>query len=274
MSNAGQFNPVDLLGSLMNKGMSQSSASRIEHSLGDKGVGGQGGILGQILGGLSGPGQSAGGSGGPLGSLGKIAGALMGGEQGGKTLAAGGLGALAGAILGGGTKSMGGAMGGGALALLGSLAMQAFRKSGKSPQTDVDSTTQLMAGLRAPETELEQQQVQDVALLTLKAMINAAKADGQIDDRELQRIVGELKEDGVTSEEQQFVMEEMRKPLDLEGIARAATNPQVAAQLYAASLLAIEVDTDAERRYLQQLAASMGLDDEVVRHLRGAVGLN
>jgi len=37
----------------------------------------------------------------------------------------------------------------------------------------------------------------------LKAMINAAKADGQIDQGEMQRIVGKLQESGMKKEAQQ-----------------------------------------------------------------------
>ena len=46
-----------------------------------------------------------------------------------------------------------------------------------------------------------------------------------------------------------------------------------AAQVYAASLLAIEVDTDAERNYLQQLAQRIGLQPASVQHIHQAMGL-
>ena len=85
-------------------------------------------------------------------------------------------------------------------------------------------------------------------------MINAAKADGQIDPQEMERIVGKLRESGIDQADQQWVMSEMQRPLDLGSFAAEIPNQEVAAQVYAASLLAIELDTDAERNYLQQLA--------------------
>lgn len=62
--------------------------------------------------------------------------------------------------------------------------------------------------------------------------------------------------------------------MDLGGIVAASRNsPQLAAQVYAASLLAIEVDTPAERQYLQQLAEGLGLSPEVTSQLEKTVGL-
>jgi len=276
------FNAKDILGALMNSGMSQSSQRRLEHSLGDQGVGGQNGVLGQMLGSVTGGSTGgSGGAGGLLGSLGNIASSMFGNKQsnaqgsssGMGTSGAGVLGALAGSLFGGGGSSVKGALGGGALAMLGSLALQAYKNyntQGSSAQPDAAS--QLMAGLRQPENDQEEQEVQDVAMLTLKAMINAAKADGHVDEQEIQRIAGKLQEGGVTSEEQQFVMEEMKKSLDTDSIVNAVPNPQVGAQIYAASLLAIEVDTDAERSYLEQLANRLGLDSNVVNYLHSAVG--
>jgi len=104
-------------------------------------------------------------------------------------------------------------------------------------------------------------------------MINAAKADGRIDEKEMERLVGKLREDGITDEEQRFVMEEMRKPVDTDALVRAVPNEQVAAQIYTASLMAINVDTDAERRYMQELASKLGLNRQVVSYLQHAVGV-
>jgi uncharacterized membrane protein YebE (DUF533 family) len=49
--------------------------------------------------------------------------------------------------------------------------------------------------------------------------------------------------------------------------------PGQAAEVYAASLLAIEVDSPAERAYLGLLAARLGLADELVASLHGAAGV-
>jgi len=266
---------LDVLGSLLQGGMKKATASRIEHSMGERGVGGLGGILGQILGGsqpaAAAP-QPPAGANRAGGGLGDMLGSLLGNRD---ALKIGGLGALAGALLGGGSRSMKGGLGGGALALLGALALQAFRNASSKPQQtlQLDSASQLAAGLRAPDNEQEEQEVQSVADLIVKAMVNAAKADGRIDEREMQRITGNLEKDGITGREQEQLAAELRKPLDTDSLVRAVPNPQVAAQVYAASLLAVELDTDAEKQYLAELAGKLDLDADVVRHLHAAVGV-
>ena len=61
--------------------------------------------------------------------------------------------------------------------------------------------------------------------------------------------------------------------METDAIVRAVPNQQVGAQIYAASLMAIEVDTDAERRYMQDLASKLGMDQPVVAYLHQAVGV-
>jgi uncharacterized membrane protein YebE (DUF533 family) len=275
-------NTMDLLGALLRRGLTDSSGQRIEHSLGEQGLGAPGGFLEQQLG-VSPAKQSAGvttaetsAPSGPLdslGGLGEIAKAFFGDESRSKSLAAGGLGALVGAILGGGKKSTKGALGGGALALLGSIALQALRSAQSNAAVAVEPQEQLTAGLREPQNAQEKKHVEEVADLTVRAMINAAKADGRIDEDEMQKVVGELQEDGIGSAERDYLLAEVRKPMCTEDIIRAATSPQLGAQIYAASLLAIEVDTPAERAYLQNLARGMKLDERLVRQIHTTLGV-
>ena len=273
---------LDLLDSLLQNGMKKSTSNRLEHSLGEKGVGGSGGFLDEILNSARGasqkppssPATAAAGAGSASGGLGDLLGSVLGDT---KTLKRGGLGALAGAILGGGgSGSVKGAATGGALAILGSMALQALRGAGSSPKEapKLDPSTKLTAGLRQPENPQEEQQLQSVAALVVKAMINAAKADGRVDEQEIQRIVGNAKRDGIAAEAEELLDSELRKPMDTDGIVRAVSSPQVAAQIYAASLMAIDLDTTEEKNYLAELARKLRLDATVVKKLHSAVGVN
>ena len=162
---------------------------------------------------------------------------------------------------------MGGALGGGVMALLAAMAFQALKGSGSR-------TSQVPLGLMEPQTEADRQELERHAELILKAMINAAKADGQIDKEELRRIVGKLQEVGVDVETQQYVMAEMKKPMETQQLVAAAQGrPELAAEMYGASLLAIEVDTPAEKKYLEQLAAGLRLRPEVAQRIQEMVGL-
>lgn len=133
---------------------------------------------------------------------------------------------------------------------------------------------QVPLGLLEPQSAAERQQLEQHSEIVLKAMINAAKADGQIDQGEIQRIVGKLQESGMGKEAQQYVLTEMTKPLEIQALIGAAKgHPTLATQIYAASLLAIEVDTPAEKNYLDQLATGLGLNPEVTQRIKEMVGL-
>jgi uncharacterized membrane protein YebE (DUF533 family) len=272
------MNISDLLGAMMQSGMSPSSGNRMKNAMGGEGGGGlleslsgmlggqpqQEGGLGSILSQALGGGSGSGGLGGILGSVLNDAGSAVGGKQ---NLALGGLGALAGALLGGGGRSLGGALGGGVMALLGAMAYQALKGGGSQ-------TPEVPLGLMEPRSESERQELERNSEIVLKAMINAAKADGQIDQKEIKRIVGKLQETGMDQEAQQYVLTEMQKSLDTSSlIAAAKGRPALAAQIYGASLLAIEVDTPAEKQYLDQLAAGLGLNPEVTQRIKDMVGL-
>ena len=266
----------NILGQLLQNGLGGQTTSRIEQLGRSNDLGGS---LGQLFGGLlgGGAGRTTGSGSDTLGNilnmakdfLGKSGGAAGGGSGGLNMGQLGGLGALAGALLGG--KQSGspikGALGGSAMAILGSLALNALqarmagqRDGGATEQVLVDDET--LQSLVAPDTER----------LLVRAMISAAKADGQIDQEEMQRIAGKIGEDGVSAEEKQMVMDELRRPLDLAGLVAEVPNAAVASQVYGASLLAINVDTEQEASYLRSLAAGLKLDPATVARLHELTG--
>ena len=257
----------EILGSLIQSGMTASSNDRLKNSLGGGSEGGGGLLegLSSMLGGSSSGGGGLSGLGGLLGSALGDAEQAVGGRD---NLALGGLGALAGALLGGGGRSMGGALGGGVMALLAAMAYKALKSSGAE-------TPGVPMGLAEPKTDADRQELEQHAELILKAMINAAKADGRIDPGEVKRIVGKLQEDGIQENDQQYLIMEMQKPMETQQLIAAAQGRQdVAAQIYAASLLAIEVDTPAEKEYLNQLASGLGLTPEMTQQIRGFAGVS
>ena len=101
----------------------------------------------------------------------------------------------------------------------------------------------------------------------LVAMIAAAKADGHIDAAEQQQIFERLDGLSLDSEAKAFVMDELRSPLDIERVVRLASDPAAAAEIYAASLLAMDPDTPAERAYLDLLAARLGLAKDLAAEI-------
>jgi uncharacterized membrane protein YebE (DUF533 family) len=175
----------------------------------------------------------------------------------------GGLGALAGLLVGGGR----GAIGGGLMAALGSLAYSALAKAQAGEAAPAAAVPASLPGYH------DEGAVQRKAQLMLRAMINAAKADGQIDGQEIQRITGKLMESGDGNEAARaFVLQQMQGPADIAGLVKDVASPQDAAEVYAASVLAITVDTQAEKDYLARLAGALRLSPDAVAHIHATLG--
>ncbi|WP_207866151.1 tellurite resistance TerB family protein [Pseudomonas sp. 58(2021)] len=227
-------------------------------------------LLEQLLRGQASAGQqqSGAGSGDGLGGLGGLLGGLLGG--GGAT--AGGLGGLLGGLLGG-TGLGGGALGGGtqrrsggtnyaALASLGMMAFQAYQAWQRSQASAAPQQTPQTADLLAGP------QVEEHSHAVLRALIAAAKADGRIDASEKQLISSEIGRHTDDPDLQQWLDAEVAKPLDAREVAQAANNdPAVAAEMYIASVMLVDDQQDAERNYLDELAAALQIDPELQVHL-------
>lgn len=108
--------------------------------------------------------------------------------------------------------------------------------------------------------------------LMLRAMIQAAKADGKIDPEEKAKIL-ELVGEDASKDDMAFVKAELEAPVDVEGLAKATPQAQ-RMPVYSASLMAIRVDTDAEAQYLDELAKALELDEPTVNALHVQQGVH
>ena len=104
----------------------------------------------------------------------------------------------------------------------------------------------------------------------IRAMIAAANADGQIDAEERAVILQHALEAGLDPAAQKFLMAELKAPATLEQIV-AVTRPELRMDTYAAALVAISVDTDAERGYLARLAQALALEAAEVERVHEQV---
>ena len=263
----------DILGQIMQQGLGGQAQTRgrlqqTADNMGGQAGGGLEAIFGQLQSALTGVG--AGGAGGSMGGLADRARDFLGKEQVGGLSGAqiGGIGAAAGALLGGG---LGGAAKGGAMAMLGTLALGAL-KAAREAQAAAAPADQALEPAEIPPAEIRAVTGEDSEKLVLKAMISAAKADGNIDQTEMQKIIGKISTDDVTPAEKQFVLDEMARPLDVGALAAEARNPAQAAQVYAASILSIDADTDAEKAYLRELAQALALDPAAVDQIHRMTG--
>ena len=110
-----------------------------------------------------------------------------------------------------------------------------------------------------------------LGLILVRAMIAAARSDGRLDAQESQTIFQRIESLGLDPEEQALLVAEMGKPVDVDAIVNSANSPEIAAEIYLASRLAIDVDTAAEKSYLTMLAARLQLPPELVTELNRQV---
>lgn len=101
----------------------------------------------------------------------------------------------------------------------------------------------------------------------LTAMIAAAKADGEVDRAESQKIFGQMEQAGLSGEEKAFLLSELAKPLNIEDVAKHAATPEVAAQLFTASAIVIGQPNDRERDYLAMLAQRLNIPQGFIDQL-------
>lgn len=184
----------------------------------------------------------------PSSSAGGVSG-MLGGDFGKGALAGGALGLL----LGKNRTTRKLATYGG-LAAVGVMAYKAYGDYQKQQGAGSNVEPQTVDRLPPPQVELHSQAI-------LKALVAAAKADGHIDARERQVIEGEFSRLDSDPGLQQWLHTELERPLDPAEVARAATTPEMASEMYLASLMAADEQSFMERAYLDELARQLKLDD-------------
>ncbi len=219
-------------------------------------------LLGSVLGGRQGGGTA---SSGQAGGLGGLLEQLGGARQGGGS-AGGGLNDLLGGLADGGAGGGGGALGG----LLGGLLGAA---GGNAPSKPGGSFGDMLNDALATQDEPKAQPSADqeaMAALMLRAMIMAMKSDGEIDQAEEQKLLGRLGD--VSAEERAFVQNEMRQPVDPQSIAND-TPRGLEQQVYAMSVMGIDLDNQNEAKYLHALAQAMGIEPAQVNAIHEHMGV-
>ncbi|MBT55178.1 MAG: protein YebE [Mameliella sp.] len=138
--------------------------------------------------------------------------------------------------------------------------------------TTADAQGQGASGvLNAMSSQNAPPEAEEAAGLMLRAMIQAAKSDGDIDRAEQAKILETLGDDADPSD-RAFIQAQLKAPVDPDALA-ADTPEAQRMQVYSASLMTIRVDTQAEAQYLDRLAKALQLDEAVVNMLHMQMGM-
>lgn len=247
----------DMLGSILGGGQQQSGPS----------AGGLGGLLDGLSDASRPQGSVQSSRGTANGSLDDLL-AGMGGQGGGLGGLLNGMNKVGGGDLGG---LLGGLMGGAAAA---SAAAPKAKSTGKDKSANKQKSfgdklnRSLMVGDEPDQAPTPEQEF--AAGLMLKAMIQAAKSDGKIDDAEREKLLGQLGD--ISPQERDFVNAELAAPIDVNGLADQVPNG-MEAQVYAMSVMGIDLDNRNEAQYLHDFATALGLDKRGVNHIHAQLGV-
>ncbi|OYU26074.1 MAG: hypothetical protein CFE41_17755 [Burkholderiales bacterium PBB2] len=179
-------------------------------------------------------------------------------QLGGGAAAGGVLGLLLGSKRG---RSLGGkALKVGSLAALGVLAYKAYQswQSQQQPASGIGGAGGAGAAASAtPQLPAPSEELRSQALL--RAMVGAAKSDGHLDERERGLLDAELERLQAEPELRRWLNAELARPLDPAQVAQAASSPELASEMYLASLLMVDETSFMERAYLDELTRQLRL---------------
>ncbi|SHF19254.1 Uncharacterized membrane protein YebE, DUF533 family [Litoreibacter ascidiaceicola] len=217
----------------------------------------QAGGIGKVMDSLKGGGSSASADGtASTGGLGGMLGGMAGGAGG-----SGGLGGMLGGLTGGASGGTGGLAGGlgGIGGLLGGLA-SARGGSGGS-----------LEDLLSQDNPVEEPAEEDTAGLMIRAMVMAARCDGEIDQTERETLMATIGEDA-TEADMAFVRNAMSEPVDAAAIAKD-TPEGLETQVYSMSVMSIEPDNREEAKYLHELATALGIGQATANEIHDSFGV-
>lgn len=224
--------------------------------------GASGGSLADMLGGMMGGGTGA-SSASAGGGLGDLLGGLAGGAAGGGAARSGGgtLTDMLGQMMGGGAGGMAGGLGG----LLDSLGSGAAATTGAGGLGSLVNQSLKQGATRTQPTAAQETQAE----LLLKAMIQAAKCDGRIDDAEKAALTKHLGD--VSADEARVVQAAFSAPVDIDGLV-AETPKGMESQVYMMSLLGLDLDSQPEAEYLHKLGTKLGIDAKTANAIHAQMG--
>ena len=159
----------------------------------------------------------------------------------------------------------------GSVAALGALAYKAYGnwQAQQAQHASQSEHRPQAAGAAAPPVQevprtvnlLPAPEVEQHSRAMLKSMLAAAKADGHLDERERGLVEAELGRLQADPALRRWVEDELRRPLDPAEVAQAAATPEMAAEMYLASLLVADDTSFMERAYLDELARQLRLPE-------------
>lgn len=163
----------------------------------------------------------------------------------------------------GGRNLTGTALKVGGVAAVGGIAYKAYTEWQRQQQQPAGA----IVDTGTPINDLADAEANTRSEAIVKAMISAAKSDGHVDSDEQKLITAKIESLGMEQDITSFLMKELNKPMDVAAVVASADSPEAAAEIYLASTMVVDLNGSDERKYMDSLAAGLGLDAELVKEL-------
>lgn len=133
--------------------------------------------------------------------------------------------------------------------------------------TSTPSTTAGPVIPSASASESGELAAEEIARRMIQVMAAAANADGMMDEREEQAILDRLRGLDISQEERLYLLDELHHPKNVATLVAGISNPATARAMYTLACATIEIDTEAERAWLDDLANGLGLSPAVQKFI-------
>lgn len=140
--------------------------------------------------------------------------------------------------------------------------------SGHAQQTQDTSSVQeepvVVEAVEPLHTGLSEQ---DVACRLIQVMVGAAHADGTLDSEEEKAILDRLRDVELAQEEKMFLLEELHHPRSIAELTQGIEDARLGQAMYAVAVSAVNIDTESEREWFNELGTALGLSAEVCKFI-------
>jgi uncharacterized membrane protein YebE (DUF533 family) len=165
----------------------------------------------------------------------------------------------------------------GGAALLGGMAYKAYKtwQNEHGQEQTASSVAEAEFAHQALEHDSADSKSDSYQLALTKAMIAAARADGQIDSIEQHRLFKAIDEMSLSNEMKATIMDLFNQNIDVDEIAAGTRTLEEKSEIYLASCLVIDLDNEKEYAHLSALSQALqlpdGFDHELQKQAESAI---
>ena len=178
---------------------------------------------------------------------------------------------LKGAVSGAAGSAQAGASGGATGGLAGGLGGIGGLLGGMAAARGAQTTNGSLEDLLSQDNPAQEPAEEDTAGLMIRAMVMAARCDGEIDATEKETLMATIGENA-SEADMDFVRDAMAEAVNAEALARD-TPDGLETQVYSMSVMAIEPDNALEAKYLHELAGALGIKPETANEIHDSFGV-